>query len=926
MADVFISYSRQRESEFVDRLTAALTERGQEVWVDRSDIFPSSAWRPELEQAILEAHAFVFVISPESVSSEYCLAELDHAISLGKRIVPLLARETAIDTIPPTVAALHFLSFTDFQDPATVDRQRFEQQVDRLVEVLSTDVESLHLHTGLLTRATQWSKNNQDKSLLLRGRELEQAERWLDEQTAQQRPVLPRQQQLIRESRRAAIRRQRGSISAVSVVALAMVLLAVVALLQRGQAVHQSNLALSGDYASESYGVATINVTAQGLLSLEGAARAQTAQTRSALVGAATEPLLHTLHATVGPLNGVAYDPHQGLVATGGKFGVTLWNTATNAMQGHPFDAGHDVNAVAFSADGTVLAAAQQNGRVALFRVSSRSAEGELTADGSAVTGVAFAPTGDEVAGVTGKGGVYVWNLSTHASVHSSAGADTGLLSVAFSPDGSRLAVGGYIDILNGVNGVVNVYTTSLQSPQTYSYSGYAVNHLAFNAGSDMLAAATDNNQVVLLNVANLASKDTIINLPSPVNAVAFSPSANLLATGESGGAVRLWNSSSLHEVGPAMETGSVVYGVAFSPDGHSVAAGGFGGNVLVWSATGRMPGASTLTGPALVQLSLNRDGTLLASADTDGTVDVRSLTHQPSPGLLPIREILTSVAFSPRNATLLAVGEDSGSVDLYDTASHGSKTLPGGGGFVTTTTFSPDGKSLAVGHNNGTVTLWNLQTRKATAHFSIKGAHPGGVLAIAFSPDGQTLATSYENYGIELFHPHTPRQPGQTVTTDENIWSLAYSRDGATLAGGDGQGNVELFDAPDFRHSGTLTGDGSVVYALAITSSGTLTTMDHAGNFRLWDLATGQQLGTPVGTGSAGYGLALAANGSDLATGNANGSIILWPSLLWSTDAHAFRSDLCPRLGQNLTAQQWRQYGAGQPYDRTCAQYPSGT
>jgi TIR domain len=96
MADVFISYSRQRDSEFVDRLSVALAQRDQEVWVDRSDIFPSSAWRPELEQAILEAHAVVFVISPESVVSEYCLAELDHAISLGKRIVPLLVRDTPL--------------------------------------------------------------------------------------------------------------------------------------------------------------------------------------------------------------------------------------------------------------------------------------------------------------------------------------------------------------------------------------------------------------------------------------------------------------------------------------------------------------------------------------------------------------------------------------------------------------------------------------------------------------------------------------------------------------------------------------------------------------------------------------------------------------------------------------------------------------
>jgi WD40 repeat protein len=925
MADVFISYSRQRDSEFVDRLTAALTERGQEVWVDRSGIFPSSAWRPELEQAILEAHAVVFVISPESINSEYCRAELDHATDLGKRIVPLLARETPLESIPPTLSALHFLSFTEFQDPATSDREAFERQVDRLVEVLSTDIASLHLHTGLLTRATQWTKNNQDKSLLLRGRELETAERWLDEQTTQQRPVRPEQQQLIRESRRAATRRQRGSVSAAAIVALAMVLLAVVALVQRGQAVHQSNLALAGEFAGESYGAANVNMTVQGLLSLEGGAKAQTGPTRSALVGAAEQPLLHTLRASIGVVNGVAYDPRQKLLATGGKFGVTLWNTTTDAIDGHPFDAAHIVNAVAFSPDGTLLATAQSNGGVALFRAASHAGDGDLTTDGAPVTAVAFDPAGNEVAGVTLDGDVYIWNLKTRQSDHSSLGANASLFTVAFSPDGSRLAVGGALEDTTAVNGVVDVYTTSLQSPQTYSDPNTTVNHVAFNPGGDLLAAADDDGRVVLLNVADLQSKGTL-HLASPVKAVSFNLSGSLVATGDSAGSVQLWDTSSLRQVGPSMEDGSIVYGVAFSPDGQALAAGGSAGNVLLWSATGRTPRSSTMTGPQQVQLSISSDGKLLATADKNGSVDVRSLVKGRSPGILTTREPLTSVAFAPRDPTLLAIGEQSGSVALYDTASNHSTVLPDVHRSVNNTAFSPDGASLAVGHDNGTVTLWNLPTRKATAHFKVKSANPGGVVALAFSPDGRALAVSYENHGMAVFQPEAPDHPGRAVAVAEAIWSLAFSPDGSTLAGGDNQGNVELFDASDFRPSGILPGSGSLIYALGITSNDTLATMDQGGNLRLWDLATRQLLGASVNTGSGGISLAFAPSGSTLATGNEDGAITLWPSLLWSADLQSFRGDLCPRLGQNLTVQQWNQYGAGQPYDRTCAQYPGDT
>jgi len=91
VADVFISYSRRKEPAFVARLEEALKARNLTSWVDREGILPSSPWRDEIEQAILEAQAVLFVISPTSVASPYCRAELDRAVALGKRLVPVVA-------------------------------------------------------------------------------------------------------------------------------------------------------------------------------------------------------------------------------------------------------------------------------------------------------------------------------------------------------------------------------------------------------------------------------------------------------------------------------------------------------------------------------------------------------------------------------------------------------------------------------------------------------------------------------------------------------------------------------------------------------------------------------------------------------------------------------------------------------------------
>ncbi|MEL6222227.1 MAG: toll/interleukin-1 receptor domain-containing protein, partial [Cyanobacteria bacterium J06627_8] len=71
MTDVFISYSR-RDKEFVQVLHTALKRSIYEAWIDWQDIEPTTDWWREIETGIEEAHTFIFVISKDSIESEYC--------------------------------------------------------------------------------------------------------------------------------------------------------------------------------------------------------------------------------------------------------------------------------------------------------------------------------------------------------------------------------------------------------------------------------------------------------------------------------------------------------------------------------------------------------------------------------------------------------------------------------------------------------------------------------------------------------------------------------------------------------------------------------------------------------------------------------------------------------------------------------------
>lgn len=98
---VFISYSR-KDLEFVKRLAADLEARGLSVWLDKGDIHPGADWRKALVDAVTDCAAFLLVISPDSVKSQYVQQELSMAEAHHKAIIPLFYRTTKV---PPAVEA-----------------------------------------------------------------------------------------------------------------------------------------------------------------------------------------------------------------------------------------------------------------------------------------------------------------------------------------------------------------------------------------------------------------------------------------------------------------------------------------------------------------------------------------------------------------------------------------------------------------------------------------------------------------------------------------------------------------------------------------------------------------------------------------------------------------------------------------------------
>lgn len=232
MADIFISYSR-KDKEFVQILHQTLSQSQYDTWVDWEDIPPTAAWWTEIEAGIEAAHTCIFVISPDSVSSEVCRREIDHAVQCRKRLVPIVRRD-GFDAgqVHPALAKLNWLFFRPVDN--------FGAALQTLTDALNTDLEQARTHARLLVRALEWEQHSRNASFLLRGKDLASAEQWLLLASTGIPPQpTDRHREYIFASRRSARHRQRlvvGTLSALLLVALGS---AGVALQQRNLAVQR---------------------------------------------------------------------------------------------------------------------------------------------------------------------------------------------------------------------------------------------------------------------------------------------------------------------------------------------------------------------------------------------------------------------------------------------------------------------------------------------------------------------------------------------------------------------------------------------------------------------------------------------------------------------------------------------------------------
>src|SRR5512133_3615530 len=108
MTQIFISYSR-KDIAFARKLAGDLEKAGYSVWWDITDLRGGDDWVRVIPEAIAASDFFIVVLTPNSTVSEWVRKEYTQAISLRKKIIPIMLAHTPV---PFALNTINYLDFT----------------------------------------------------------------------------------------------------------------------------------------------------------------------------------------------------------------------------------------------------------------------------------------------------------------------------------------------------------------------------------------------------------------------------------------------------------------------------------------------------------------------------------------------------------------------------------------------------------------------------------------------------------------------------------------------------------------------------------------------------------------------------------------------------------------------------------------------
>ncbi|MEM9266919.1 MAG: WD40 repeat domain-containing protein [Cyanobacteria bacterium P01_F01_bin.13] len=329
------------------------------------------------------------------------------------------------------------------------------------------------------------------------------------------------------------------------------------------------------------------------------------------------------------------------------------------------------------------------------------------------VTAVAWSPDGTQLAASSGAGEVILYTPATGDSHCLQSSQGESVDAVAISADGHFLAAGGQAGTvwIWQIDGDAPTLLTTLEHARTWIDRLQwhpKLPELAFSFGRyAQVWDAVEQAVVTTLNFENSSVLD-----------LAWNPQGTRLSLGGNQ-SIKTWKSQDWDEDPMVREIGGASVAVAWSPDGNYLASGNNDRSVLVWAKDHPAPWQMSGFPGKVRQLAWSkptvRDAPLLASISGEGVVVWTKAADESegwNPKVLDVHEGMVQAIEFQSGALLLASAAADGYLYLWQKSGRIAQRLEGASAGFSCLAWSAQGTALAAGGSGGELFVWTETTK----------------------------------------------------------------------------------------------------------------------------------------------------------------------------------------------------------------------
>jgi WD40 repeat protein len=456
----------------------------------------------------------------------------------------------------------------------------------------------------------------------------------------------------------------------------------------------------------------------------------------------------------------IAFHPTRRVVVTGHDDGaINLWELKADAKPVEMAHHAQPISALAFNADGSMLASAAEDRTIGIWDMPKTGAPAlrrTLTGHSDRIPALAWQPGTNLLVSAGWDTTVRLWDLATGEPLLLLNTHSDQVYTLGFSPDGQLLAVA-------DSSGSVHIWTDIAKG-----------------------------------KVGHVLTSDF-----EEIHSLAFSPDGKLLAVGGNDRVIHVWDPSAGELVaGQAFQSG---HQIAVSPTKPAVLVSNGGGTALqVWDLAthAAVPPTGLVARPIAVAASPDGRWIAVTNANPDSRLHIwDNQTRQLRPPVEGPRAPMSYATFSPDSKTLATCCRTDGTAWLWNPADgEPGLIIPEAaeGCTVEALAFHPNNIWLACGGIDylatsgaeGAVTIWNVIDRDRVATFDC------GAVSMAFDPTGKQIAVAALDSTLYVWDVAREQTIHEIAGTGVRVVTVAFSPDGRYLAAGCDDRTIRLWDA----------------------------------------------------------------------------------------------------------------------------------